>query len=173
MSYVGMSLELVAVSFSGQPHVDVHDFLFGNIMKITSVDLWLIWGGALAVVALLVWRWSALLTSTLNADLAVASGINPQREQLVQTLALAVVVAIGIKVVGALLIGAMLIILAAAARGVSRTPEGMAIAAVVIGVVASAVGLLAAVQWSTPAGPSILLAAGVAFGLSAIFPRRG
>ena len=110
MSYVGMSLELVAVSFSGQPHVDVHDFLFGNIMKITSVDLWLIWGGALAVVALLVWRWSALLTSTLNADLAVASGINPQREQLVQTLALAVVVAIGIKVVGALLIGAMLII---------------------------------------------------------------
>jgi zinc transport system permease protein len=59
---------------------------------------------------LLSWSWSALLTSTLNEYLAYASGIDPKREQLVLTLALAITVAVAIKVVGVLLIAAMLII---------------------------------------------------------------
>ena len=102
----------------------------------------------------------------------MASGLKPRREQLLLTLALAVVVAVAIKVVGAMLIGAMLIIPAAAARGLSRTPEGMAIAAVVIGIVASLIGILGAVQWGTPAGPSIVVAACVGFALSALLTRR-
>lgn len=172
MAYGGLSLGMVAVSFTDQPDVELHDFLFGDILQVTALDLSVIWGGALLVLAGLIWRWSALLTATLNADLAVASGLKPRREQLLLTLALAVVVAVAIKVVGALLIGAMLIIPAAAARGISRTPEGMAIASVVIGVVAGLVGVLAAVQWSTPAGPSIVVAACAAFALSALFMRR-
>ncbi len=86
----------------------------------------MIWGGAALVLGLLVWRWQALLTSTLNEDLAHASGLNPDRERLVLTLALALVVAVALKVVGALLIAAMLIIPAAAARGLTRSPEAMA-----------------------------------------------
>ncbi len=172
MAYAGLSLGMVAVSFTAQPEVELHDFLFGDIMRVTSTDLWVIWGGVLVVLAGLVWRWAPLLTSTLNEDLAVASGLKPRREQLVLTLALAVVVAVAIKVVGALLIGAMLIIPAAAARGVSRTPEGMVIVAVLIGAVASVCGLMASVQWSTPAGPSIVVAASLAFGLSAMFAKR-
>jgi len=64
-----------------------------------------------------------LLTSTLNEDLAHASGLNPAREGMILTLALAVVVAVAIKVVGALLIAAMLIIPAAAARGWRAAPR--------------------------------------------------
>ena len=90
---------------------------------------------------LLVWRWQALLTATLSEDLAHAAGLNPDRERLVLVLALAVVVAVALKVVGALLIAAMLIIPAAAARGLARTPEAMAAAAVLIGAVASLGGL--------------------------------
>ena len=96
-------------------------------------DLAVIWGGAALVVGLIGWRWSALLTATLNADLAYASGIDPKREQLVLTLALAITVAVAIKVVGVLLIAAMLIIPAAAARPLSRTPEAMALIAAAIG----------------------------------------
>ena len=77
------------------------------------------------VVGLLVWRWQALLPSTLNEDLAHASGLNPAREGMILTLTLAVVVAVAIKVVGALLIAAMLIIpaAAAAARGWRAAPR--------------------------------------------------
>jgi len=171
MSYAALALGLVAVSFTDQPEIDLHDFLFGDIMQVTSVDLWVIWGGALLVVAGLVWRWAPLLTSTLNEDLAVASGLKPRHEQLLLTLALALVVAATIKVVGALLIGAMLIIPATTARGLSRTPEGMAIGAALIGGVASICGLLAAAKWGTPAGPSIVVVAAVLFGVSAVFAK--
>lgn len=172
MAYGGLSLGLVAVSFTDQPDVELHDFLFGDILQVTAVDLAVIWGGAVLVLVGLIWRWSALLTATLNADLAVASGIKPRREQLLLTLALAVVVAVAIKVVGAMLIGAMLIIPAAAARGVSRTPEGMAMIAVLIGVVASVTGLFGAVWWSAPAGPSIVVAACLVFAISAVLTRK-
>ncbi len=114
------------------------------------------------------WRWSALLTSTLNEDLAYASGIDPKREQLALTFALAITVAVAIKVVGVLLIAAMLIIPAAAARPLSRTPEGMAVIAGLIGTLSAVVGLRMAYVFDTPAGPSIVCVAAITFLVSSV-----
>ena len=97
------------------------------------MDVAIIWGGAALAIGVLLSHWTALLTATLNPDLASASGINPSREYLILTLLLAAVVAVAIKVVGALLITALLIIPAAAARGFARTPEQMAGLAAVLG----------------------------------------
>lgn len=91
-------------------------YLFGDILAVGKTDLWIIGGGVLLVLMLLFWRWSSLLTATLSDELAYASGIQPRREQLVLTLALAVVVAVALKVVGVLLIAALLIIPAVTAR---------------------------------------------------------
>ena len=121
------------------------------------------------VVGLLMWRWQALVTATVSEDLAHASGLNPDRERLVLTLALAVVVALALKIVGALLIAAMLIIPAAAARGLARSPETMALLAVVIGAGASLLGLQLSLWQDTPAGPSIIVAAAAIFALSVVF----
>jgi zinc transport system permease protein len=118
-----------------------------------------IWGGAALVVGLIAWRWSALLTATLNEELAWASGIDPKREQLILTLALAITVAVAIKVVGVLLIAAMLIIPAAAARPLARTPESMALIAAGIGAASAVIGLRGAYLLDTPAGPSIVCVA--------------
>ena len=96
--------------------IDVDAYLFGEILAVTRTDLAVIWGGAAAVLGLVVWRWSALLTATLSPELARGGGIDPEREQLAMTIAIAILVAVSIKVVGALLITAMLIIPAAAAR---------------------------------------------------------
>jgi len=117
---------------------------------------------------LICWRWSALLTATLNEDLAYASGINPKREQLALTIALAITVAVAIKVVGVLLIAAMLIIPSAAARPLSQTPEGMALIAGLIGALSASVGLRAAYVFDTPAGPSIVCVAAITFLVSSV-----
>ena len=162
LAHSALALGLVTVSFVSGVRVDLSAFLFGDILAVSRMDL-LVWGGDLLVLAGLVWRWSPLLTATLSEDLATASGLNPKREQLLLTLALAVVVAMSIKVVGALLIVAMLIIPAAAARGLSKTPEAMAILAVLIGIAASIGGLFASLQWDTPVGPSIVMAASAVF----------
>ncbi len=172
MAHGALAVGLVAVSFIPSVRTDLSAYLFGDILAVSRADLLFIWGGAGVVLALLIWRWQALLTATVNADLAHASGINPDRERLVLTLALALVVAVAIKVVGALLIAAMLIIPAAAARGVARTPEAMAVGASVIGALATVAGLWASLQWDTPAGPSIIVAATVVFVLSVGAGRR-
>lgn len=166
LAHSALAFGLVAVSFLSGIRIDLMAYLFGDILAVSRMDLSVIWGGAALVMALVGWRWSALLTSTLNEDLAYASGIDPKREQLVLTIALAITVAVAIKVVGVLLIAAMLIIPSAAARPLARTPEGMAVVAAIIGAVSAATGLRAAYVFDTPAGPSIVCVAATIFAVS-------
>jgi zinc transport system permease protein len=168
LAHSALAFGLVAVSFLSGIRIDLMAYLFGDILAVSRGDLAVIWGGALLVMLLICWRWSALLTSTLSEDLGYASGINPKREQLALTIALAVTVAVAIKVVGVLLIAAMLIIPAAAARPLSRTPEGMAVIAGLIGTLSAVVGLRAAYIFDTPAGPSIVCVAAITFLVSSV-----
>ncbi|MCX7560127.1 metal ABC transporter permease [Sulfitobacter sp. F26204] len=176
LAHAGLALGLVAVSLVPGQRVDLSAYLFGDILAVTIGDVVMIWFGAVLVALLVVWRWQALLTATLNPDLATASGGNPRREQLILTIALAITVAVALKVVGALLIAAMLVIPAAAARPFARTPEMMAICAMILGAIAVFAGLAASFYFDTPTGPSIVSAAAVLFalttGLSPALQRR-
>ena len=151
--------------------------VFRNFFRAEGTNPWLVVlcllaaslaEGAGLVLALVAWRWSALLTATLNPDLARAAGIDPKREQLVLTLALAVVVAVAIKVVGVLLITAMLIIPSATARPFARTPEAMAAIASVIAMVSAWGGLRASYLLDTPTGPTIVCVVAILFCLSTL-----
>jgi len=168
LAHSALAFGLVAVSFLSGVRIDLMAYLFGDILAVGTTDLAVIWGGAGLVLALLSWRWSALLTATLNPDLAHASGIDPRREQLVLTLALAVVVAVAIKVVGVLLIAALLIIPAAAARPFARTPEGMALITILVAALSVLAGLQASLMFDTPTGPSIVCVAALIFALGAM-----
>lgn len=168
MAHSALAFGLVAVSFLQGVRIDLMAYLFGDILAVGRLDLGVIWTGALLVLALLWWRWSALLTATLNPDLAYAAGIDPRREQLVLTIALALVVAVAIKVVGVLLIAAMLIIPAATARTFAATPERMALIAAFIGGVSALGGLQLAFAFDTPTGPTIVCLAAVLFTLSSL-----
>ena len=152
LAHSALAFGLVAISYVPGVRTDLSAYLFGDIL----------------VVGLLVWRWQALLTATVSEELAHASGIDPGRERLVLTVALAVVVAVALKVVGALLIAAMLIIPAAAARALARTPEAMAVLAVAIGSAACLAGLGLSLWQDTPAGPSIVTAAALIFVAAAV-----
>lgn len=158
-SHGALAAGIVALSFLEGVRVDLMGYLFGDILAVGRADLAVIWGGAALVLALLAWRWRSLLLATLNEDLAAAAGIDPRRERLILTLALALLVAVALKVVGVLLVTAMLVVPAAAARALARSPEAMAAGAVGIGAVASVAGLAASWEFDTPAGPSIVAAA--------------
>lgn len=159
LAHSALAIGLVAVALLPGVRVDLMAYLLGDILAVSRLDLAVIWGGAVAVLGLLAWRWQPLLTATLNGDLANASGVEPRRERLALTLALAMVVALGIKVVGALLITAMLIIPAAVARCFARTPEAMAGIAALTGMLAALGGLAGSYYWDTPTGPTIVAAA--------------
>jgi len=162
-SHSSLAIGLVAVSFLSGVRIDLMSYLFGDILAVGKTDLLVIWGGALLVLGLIVWRWSGLLLSTLNPDLALASGFKPKQEQFILTIALAIVVAVAIKVVGVLLIAAMLIVPAATARAFSRTPEVMAIIAACLGALCGLSGLQASYLFDTPTGPTIVCVSALLF----------
>lgn len=171
LSHGALAVGLVAVALIPGLRVDLDAYLFGDVLTVGRDDLALIWGGAAVVWAVLLWRWQAMLTATLHPDMAWASGLNPRREDLTLTLLLALVVAVSIKVVGALLITALLIIPAAAARNLARTPEVMAALAVGIGG-ASAMGGLQVSLWAdTPVGPTIVCLSVLAFAVLGLVRR--
>ncbi|MCA0044282.1 metal ABC transporter permease [Celeribacter litoreus] len=166
MAHSSLAFGLVAVSFVPGVRVDLMAYLFGDILAVGRADLLVIWVGAALVMGLLYWRWSALLTATLNPDLAIASGLSPRKEQIILSLALALVVSVAIKVVGTLLIAALLLIPAASARPFARTPERMAVIATLIGIAAVCGGVEGAYVFDTPTGPTIVTVAALMFVLT-------
>ena len=165
VAHGALGVGLFAVALTPGPRVNLEGILFGDVLTVGRGDLALIWAGA-ALVGLLVWRnWGLLLTSTLSPDLARAGGMDPRRGALLLSLLLSGLVAVASQVVGALLVTALLIVPAAAARGLARTPEGMALAACGIGAGAALGGLGLAVLADAGVGPSTVTVALMAFGL--------
>jgi len=159
LSHAGLALSLVALSFFETLRIDLLSYLFGDVLAVTMVDLAWIYGGGLLALAVLAVIWRNLLAATIHEELALAEGVPVVAVRLCFVLLIALVIAIAMKVVGILLITALLIIPAAAARQFARTPEQMALLAAAVGAVAVVLGLTGSMQWDTPAGPSIVTGA--------------
>ena len=155
-AHAALAVGLVVASFLSGVRIDLMAYLFGDILAVNLIDLFIIWFGVILGLALIYWRWTPMLIATLNEEIAYSKGINPKREKLFLTLALAITVAVSIKVVGLLLISALLIIPAAAARNISQTPETMVIATAIIGVISAVSGLQFSYFFNSPPGPSIV-----------------
>ncbi len=163
LSHAALAVGLVITGFLTWLRVDLMAYLFGDILAVTKQDIAIIWGGGALVLLAIMRLWTPLLASTVNPELAEAEGLRPDRARFFFMLLMAVVIAIAIKVVGILLITAMLIIPAAAARRFAASPEIMALLASIIGVVAVVGGLSASLEFDTPSGPSIVVAAMLIF----------
>ncbi len=171
LSHSALAAGLVCVSLMADSRVDLYALLFGDLLTASRADVAAIYAVALLVIGTLIYFWRDLLSATLDEDLARVEGIACERLRLLLLVLVAVVVAFAMKVVGVLLITALLLIPAACSRRLSSSPEGMAVRASVIGMIAVVAGIAASYWWDTPAGPSIVLAATAQFSLSLLFKR--
>lgn len=168
LSHTFLALGLVAISLTPGGRTDMEALLFGDILAVTRSETLVMWLVAVAVLAVLKNNWRAILSVIVHADLAVVEGVAVARYKLLMKLLLAVLVAISMKIVGVLLITALLIIPAATARRISATPEQMAMYASVFAAASVFLGLLLSWFVNTPVGPAIVLSAGALFLLVAI-----
>lgn len=164
---------LVVVAFMERLRVDLIGYLFGDILSVGVVDLWMIFATAAIVMSALVWQWRNLLAVAINQDLAAAEGVPVERVRFLFLFLLSAVIAVGMKIVGMLLVVALVIVPAAAARRMVATPEQMAVAATAIGIASVGAGLFASLHWDIPAGPAIVLAASGIFAASMLIPVGG
>lgn len=169
LSHSALAIGLVVAFLSGI-RVDLMGFLFGDILAVSVTDIVVIYLGGLVILAVLAAMWRPLLAATVNAEVAEAEGMRPELTRIVFMLLLASVIAIAMKIVGVLLITALLIIPAATARRLSTTPEQMALISAGVGALAVAGGLLGSLRFDTPSGPSIVVAALALFLISIALP---
>lgn len=159
LSHSALALGLVVLAFMSWVRVDLMGFLFGDILAVSTMDIAIILAVGVVVLAVLAMIWRPLLAATVSAAIAEAEGAKPERANLIFMLLMAVTIAIAMKIVGVLLITALLIIPAAAARRFANGPEMMAVIASLIGIISVVGGLFGSLEWDTPSGPSIVVAA--------------
>lgn len=167
LSHGMLAIGLLAVAASEGPRVDLAAYLFGDILAVTRGELlgvYALGSGVLVVLAVL---WRPLLAVTVHEEVARVEGIPVRAVGIGFMVLMAVTVALAMKVVGILLVTALLIIPAAAARRFARSPEAMAVLAAAAGVLSVAGGLWAAFAFDLPAGPAVVVAALVLFAGSA------
>lgn len=166
LSHGSLALGLVSLSFLTWIRVDLLGLLFGDILAVSRTDIVVIYALAVVIAVVLAVCWRPLFAATVSRELAEAEGLAPTRTDIVLMVLLSAVIAVAMKIVGVLLITALLIIPATTARRLSAGPEVMAIVAAVAGLVAVVAGLFGSLTVDTPAGPSIVVAALVLFVLS-------
>ena len=172
LAHGSLAIGLVAISFQHDVRVDLLAYLFGDILAVGNTDVLWIWGGAVLSLLALVAIWRPLLNLSVHAELAAVDGVPVARIKLTFMLLVALVIAVAMKIVGVLLITALLIVPAASAQRFSRGPEQMALIATLFGALAVVAGLLASLLLDTPAGPSIVTAATILFLLSQLRRAR-
>lgn len=173
LSHSALATGLVLISLLPDVRIDLMSLLFGDLLSVTLKDLWVIYGVATTVVALLLVLWKPLINITVHADLAEVEGVRVSAVRTALMLITALVIAIAMKIVGVLLITALLIIPAATARRLSNTPEQMAFTASGIAMLTVVLGLAMSWYWDTPAGPSVVVCAALLFLVSLLFRQRG
>lgn len=171
-SHAALATGLVAAAVLPGVRLNLINTLLGDILTVSTQEIiWIAIGGAV-IIAVITAAWRGLLNATLSPELMAAEGGSLLRDKLIFTLSLALFVALAMKLVGILLITAMLILPAAAAAPLARSPERMVALSALIGSFSVLGGLWMSWEADTPAGPSIIVVAAGIFVLTALWPKR-
>mgnify|MGYP001121400455 CR=1 FL=1 len=144
-------------------------YLYGDVLALADQDILLIWILFMAVMTYVAIFYNRLIFLAIHEDLAHTRGIPVRRAQYIFSLVLALVVGMSIRTIGILLITALLIIPAAAARNLARSAAGMFWVAVAVACFASVFGLMGSYYWDTATGATMVLGAAVAFTFSLFY----
>jgi zinc transport system permease protein len=172
LSHSALAAGLIVISLLPDVRVDLMSLLFGDLLAVTKSDLGIIYSVSAVVLILLAILWKQLINITVDPELAAIEGTNVTLVSTVLMLITALVIALAMKVVGVLLITALLVIPAATARRLSQTPEQMAVAASIIAMTTVVMGLAMSWYIDTPAGPSVVVSATFLFCLSLLYRKQ-
>lgn len=172
ISHSALALGLVAVSLLSEARIDLYAYLFGDLLTVVGYDLIIIASSAILIAIGLFIYWRQFLMMTIDEGLAKVEGVNVKKVRLILMIMIALLIGIAMKVVGILLITALLIIPAATARNVARSPEALVFFAGALGIASIFSGLSASFYLDTPPGASIVISNTAFFIIVQLFSRR-
>src|SRR5512137_43363 len=167
----GMALGIMLLTLSQGYARDLYGYLFGNILAVTSSDVLMIFALTLIILALVFLLYKEFLLLSFDPIYAEAIGLPVQSLRLLLLAMVAFSVVILIKIVGIIMVIALLTIPGAISRRhLFGLPSIMAVS-VLLGAVFVTVGLVVSYALDVPSGATIILTAAVAFFLSTVLSR--
>jgi zinc transport system permease protein len=172
-SSVGFALGVLFATLSQSFNVDLFSYLFGEILAIELSEVWFSVILAAIVMGLVILNYHKFMYMTFDRESAKASGIKVNRLDTLLTVLTAVTIVLGMKVVGILLVSALVVIPAAAGLQMASNFRQAIILSTIVSIVSVVFGLLFALVLDLPASGSIVILSflifGVFFGLKRIF----
>ncbi len=168
VSSLGMAGGIMLASLAGDFNSDLLSFLFGSVLAISPLEVWIAGGLAVLVLILLAFSYNELIYAAFDEQSARVSGIEVKRLDLILTSLTAVTVVIGMKVVGLLLVAALMVIPAASGLLVAYTFRQTIMGAVIFSALSVIIGLLLSFLLDLPASGTIVLVNGLFLGCALI-----
>ena len=158
----------LALGFIIIPQIELVESLVGDISKISLAMTGITVLLSILVFIVLKKIYPKIVLANVSEEMAKVEGINVGKLNFIYLLLIAIVIAIGIKVTGSLLVGALLIVPAVASRNFSRNLKQYIYGSIIIGVLSCVIGILVSHLTDIPAGPLIILVSGLFFLISLI-----
>lgn len=162
-SSIGMALGIILASLAQSFNVGLMSYLFGNILAISSAEVWISMGLAVTAFSIILMFYNEFLFITFDPDSAMASGIKVRYLESTLIILTAIVVVLGMKIVGLLLVTALIVIPAAAGLQISKSFYQAISISVVIACLSVVFGLFVAFYINLPASGSIIMISALLF----------
>jgi len=168
-----MALAILFIGLMKTYNAEVYGYLFGSVLSVTPEELPIIVGlGALVVVVIGLFS-KELFFIAFDQEMAEASGVPARRMFYLLLTLVALTIVVSLKIVGAILVFAMVLIPASTAYQLTHSLSHMTAYAVIIGIFSAGGGVLLSSAWDLPSGPAIVLVATLGFFLSVgLSPKR-
>jgi ABC-type Mn2+/Zn2+ transport system permease subunit len=153
----------LAIGILITPQVDLLEALFGDVSKITFTDTIITVLVSVSVIFVTKTIYQKLAVSMISKELAIASRIKVERINLIYLFLVAIIVALGIKEVGTLLVGALVIVPAAAAKNISSTLSSYSLMSAIFGLASATSGVILSSYVNLPAGPLVVIVGAAIF----------
>ena len=161
ISHTGLAGGIILVGLLPAGRVNLEAILFGDLLATTPADLLSLLLTTLLLLVLLAYHWRGFVALSVSREIAQAEGIEVRKLQFLMYAMIALLVAVMMKVMGVLLIAAMLVIPTTSARLFSRSPEQMVLISALYGIGALAGGIASSFHFDWQTGPAIVVNATV------------
>lgn len=156
ISSFGVASGVLIASIAGGFNVDLMSYLFGNILSISSAEVWITWILSIVIIACIVLFYHDLFAITADEEYARVLGINPGAINKILILLTACTVVIGIKIVGTMLISSLIILPAVAALQIARSFKTVILTALIFSLTSVLLGISASYIFDFPSGATIV-----------------
>lgn len=158
VSVSALAIGVLILSLTTGMTTDVNNYMFGSILSMSQADA--VAGGicSVVIIALFVLIYNRMFAVTFDESFVTATGVSADKFRVALSMMTAVIIVIGLKLVGAMLISGLLIFPGVSAMKIAKSYKGVTVAAGVISVICFVTGLIVSFAFAIPSGASVIIA---------------